>query len=904
MQNPSLQFFPLQPLLFWQTGSLALVAGIVGANAPVMALTALALLCLADSRSWKFARLVLLGLCFGAGWWMGAPPAQQAMVVPPWFTESLETHKAVRVTGEVVRVEGLPNRRLRLRLHAVRPVAEDNSALLPGDVNWTWEMPAGALRPIVGQRVSALLKIRPIRGFRNAETNSFEDYWARKGLFFQSWSKEDTAELLVSGEPSWPAALREKLRQAVTDALGLEGRVSAQHSVGAGGGVIPALLFGDRFYLVTADVDRIKAAGLAHSLALSGQHLTVVGLGALALVAGIGLLVPGVFLHVPASGLLALLSVPLAIGYLWLGNAPPSLVRAVIMLVVWCLFCGVSGGLFSRLFCALRGRAVSSSNRLSTLAFPDALLVALTCMVFFDPLCVYDIGVQLSFTAVAGLALASPLLRRLWHDGPLSFSPLSRMRNEITLKQEAGSRCVRFLWLTLGCSLAAQLATLPLTMALFGSTTLWFPTNLLWLPVLGFMVLPLAFLGLIGVAVGWSALGGALLTLAAVPCDWLLHGLCWLQREAGMSAVWGLRPHWTGILGFGAVLVAAAMLVGRVNEGKLCVPRAAKRLFAGGILLLLTGSLLRFSGETTQRVTLRMLDVGQGQALLLEWPRVFASGYVLERQAASTPPLCPADTLMDSPQGWSRQAGETRTARALIDGGGFFSKNFDSGRDIVSPILTANREPRLDWIALSHPDQDHVRGLLFIGEQFEIEGAFTALLPGIDAPPDPPKPLAQALVSVLAQQTIPRHTLHAGDRLILWRDDTASEVRELVLQVLAPVPGEVPRANNGLIFRLVYKGRGLALFPGDAEAPYIRALLRRGVELQSEVLIVPHHGSAGSMVPALYKAVQPRLALASAGTFNSYRLPSWRVRETLEKQAVPLRSTAEEGGIVCTWELD
>ena len=104
-----------------------------------------------------------------------------------------------------------------------------------------------------------------------------------------------------------------------------------------GSSIIPALLFGDRYGLNTPDMERINAAGLTHSLALSGQHLAVVGLGALALTGIVGLLAPGLFLRFPAYSLIGLLSLPLASAYLWLGDAPPSLVRAALMLAIVCL---------------------------------------------------------------------------------------------------------------------------------------------------------------------------------------------------------------------------------------------------------------------------------------------------------------------------------------------------------------------------------------------------------------------------------------------------------------------------------------------------------------------------------------------------------------------------------------
>ena len=296
----------------------------------------------------------------------------------------------------------------------------------------------------------------------------------------------------------------------------------------------------------------------------------------------------------------------------------------------------------------------------------------------------------------------------------------------------AGGRFIRLLWLTLGSSVAAQLATLPLVLDAFGRSTLWFPINLLWLPALGFIVLPLSFLGLIAAAAGLEQAAGFLLHLANIPCEALLHSLCWLQAHAGLDLFVSPRPHWTAILGFGAIAVALAMRIHRDH-----FPHAAKRLLISGALLLSVGPLLWVHAFFEPKISLRVLDVGQGQAVLLEWPY---------------------------------------GGRAMVDGGGLFSDRFDVGRDLVSPVLTANNLPRLDFIAVTHPDRDHLKGLLFIAANYAMKAAYTAPLEGIDTPQHgSPRPLSEAFTAILASRGIPRHTLGAGNVLPL-ADGLALEV--------------------------------------------------------------------------------------------------------------------------------
>ena len=885
---------PLQPLLFWETLILFFAAGIVAARFPLPALTACGLLAWTDSRTRRPLCCLAALLCIAAGWWTGvkAEPAVPE-TVPAWLEKALTSQRAVAVEGTDVRVRGLPDERLHVVLRGVRP--DPDSEALPGDLALTWERPQGP-RPLPSQTLSGRLKIRPVRGFRNSGLWNSEIYWHRQGVFFQAWTKEDKADIVVSGAPSPRAALRERLRQKVADAAapfdaaaflpGLaveatgappalredaeafpaqpprvsapEGKGAPRHTAeehearlkqgeegiraGAVSPVIPALLFGDRFLLRTPDLQRVNAAGLMHSLALSGQHLAVAGLGALAASALIGLFFPRFFLRMPAYSLMALLSVPLAAVYLWLGGAPPSLIRAALMLGLVCLLRHAADLLPERLH--------GTRNLRPPFSFPDILIMALACMVLSDPLCLYDLGVQLSFSAVAGIALCSPLLRRLWR--PFAPSPFEVLHGDLSPLRAAAKRFLELLWLTLGCSVAAQLATLPLVLDAFGRSTVWFPLNLLWLPILGFLVLPLAFLGLLACAAGWDQVAGCLLHLASLPCDALLSGLRWLEDHAGLDAFVAPRPHWTALLGFGAVGVAACL---RLNRERL--PLAGKRLLIAGALLLCVGPLLRVHAFFEPAVSLRALDVGQGQALLLEWPH---------------------------------------GGRALIDGGGLFSERFDVGRDIVSPLLTANALPRLDFIAVSHPDRDHIKGLLFIASRFSLKAAYTARIAGLD-PPSPPgaaaPALAEAFASVLALRGIPRHTLEAGDRISL--------AEGLALEVLSPPRGKAVSGNDGLVLRLVFQGRGLALLPGDAEKPALRELLRSGTDLSAEVLILPHHGSAGSLLPELYDAVRPSIAIASAGAYNAYRLPSRRIREELARRGIPLRVTGEEGEIRIRW---
>ena len=89
---------PLQPLLFWETGVLLFVAGIVAARFPVPALTACALFAWTDSRTRRPLCCLLAAACVIAGWWIGEKSVPRVpQEYPAWLEKSLSSRRAVTV---------------------------------------------------------------------------------------------------------------------------------------------------------------------------------------------------------------------------------------------------------------------------------------------------------------------------------------------------------------------------------------------------------------------------------------------------------------------------------------------------------------------------------------------------------------------------------------------------------------------------------------------------------------------------------------------------------------------------------------------------------------------------------------------------------------------------------------
>ncbi len=785
---------PAQGLLPWQVLLGFFVAGLVCARWPGPGLLAVALfglLAVPIARSRPPQTLILLMFALGAGLaWNGVHSPQGGM--PAWTLNP----KTVQVRAVVEEVRPKPGSRLQLILRDVHCTASGEVEALPGKVVLTWQDPLDLPSP--GQQLAGQFKVKPVRGFVNPGTWDSRFTWLVQGVRFRAFVRADQGAITCSGDPGALTQLRHRLRQEVLE----------RTPPGTGRGFLLALLMGDRSELSYEELDMVRRASLAHVLAQSGLHLGFVVSLAWLLVLGAGRACPGIHLHLPRRKLIVLVAAPLVLAYLWLGAFRPSLLRAALMFSFWGLL-------------LFRGRPQ---------ILTDGLFFALGAILLFNPLAVFDLGLQMSVLAVAGIVLLWPVV--------------SDLLNRVVPPGRLG-RVLKPAGALLGVSLVANLVLLPLMVWNFGQVSPHLYLNLIWLPVIGWLALPAGLLGLVcALLPGLEGLSGSLFSLASWSLSLLMHGLETLDSHGALEVMVPLRPRWPEMLGFWIILGVGAVWWKRFSR----LPLWSVAL---GVMLLLAPGLVREWSFGPERVGVKTVDVGQGQAVLIEW-------------------------------------GQGR--RMLVDGGGSWNRDFDLGRFALAPALTWGRAPKVDFVVLSHSDFDHLRGLYFILEHFSVQTfMFNGRWPsGWDG---------QRLTDALGRRGIPIQPLKSGDVLDLQPG--------LKLEVLHPAALEAIKASNNrsLILRLVHQDRGLALLPGDAENEALERLLKDRARLQSDLLLVPHHGSASSLLPPFYRQVDPRLAVVSCGFLNIFNFPHPRVAAALENLGVELMSTADQGMIEVDWDL-
>jgi competence protein ComEC len=226
--------------------------------------------------------------------------------------------------------------------------------------------------------------------------------------------------------------------------------------------------------------------------------------------------------------------------------------------------------------------------------------------------------------------------------------------------------------------------------------------------------------------------------------------------------------------------------------------------------------------------------------------------------------------------------------RMLVDGGGSYRDGgMDPGERLLAPALWDRGIGRLDYLVLSHPHPDHLKGLLFLARTFPI-GEFWES--GIsDGGND-----YLTLKRILAEKGVPVRRIDATTGPI--------RVGTAVIELLAPSifsGGAADLNESSLVFRLRLQDFAV-LFTGDIGSEAERILLSNPAALRCTVLKVPHHGSRASSSTPFLAAASPACALIGAGYENRFHLPSRETLDRLRKQGGRVFRTDLDGTITVT----
>ena len=460
--------------------------------------------------------------------------------------------------------------------------------------------------------------------------------------------------------------------------------------------------------------------------------------------------------------------------------------------------------------------------------FNTLSIAALIILMLFPP-ALFSVSFQLSFTAVASILLG------------LSVFPMDNYGEGERLVIKWRNRILSFLWV----SLFAILGTMPLTAYYFNQTSLvGILANCFAVPVIGFLVVPLGIVAAFITPVS-TAIASFAFHVCTVVLNWSIAVIGFISGFS-FAAVNTITPSFIEIAGFYLLLCGVCLFVRYPKKAKWAL------VFAAVILLSDAGYWIQHRLlHNDFRVT--VLDVGQGTACVLEFP----DGYTM-----------------------------------LIDGGGFSDNSaFDVGERIVAPFLWRNKIRTVDTLVLSHPNSDHLNGLIYIAENFHVKHLWSNHEP------------ADTLGYKKLLSIVKKNRIHHPDFCSLPRTMTLNGVEIKILHpeanfdpnsILARVKGE---NNNSMVVKTTF-GSTSILFTGDiCETAEEEMLHRNAADLTSTVLVCPHHGSKSSSTPQFVHQVNPEYVVIPVGWQNRFHFPHPKVLERYQKQECKIFRTDLDGAV-------
>ena len=225
--------------------------------------------------------------------------------------------------------------------------------------------------------------------------------------------------------------------------------------------------------------------------------------------------------------------------------------------------------------------------------------------------------------------------------------------------------------------------------------------------------------------------------------------------------------------------------------------------------------------------------------------------------------------------------------KILIDGGG--QKNFDIGKNTLLPYLFNRKILEIDYCIISHFDQDHCGGILYILEQIKVKNV-------IIGKQYEDSTNYNKFKEIVKKQNLNVKIVEAGMRINIEKN--------LYFDVLWPdsqkMISDNAINNNSLVCKLNYNKFSM-LFTGDieeiAEKEIVSKYENNTSILKSTILKTAHHGSKTSSIEKILDVVKPQYAFIGVGENNTFGHPSNITIENLEKRKIKIYRTDKMGEI-------
>lgn len=590
------------------------------------------------------------------------------------------------------------------------------------------------------------------------------------------------------------------------------------------------LLIGDRTNLDENIEEDFKTSNLTHMLAISGSHFAYI--------------------------ILALTYINKLLRRKRLGQ--------VLMLVIIILFMNLTGNTGS----VVRSGIMALLGILASMFYKKVdlwtnMAIAILIQIIFNPYIIFDIGVQLSYGGVIGIAIFNKSICNVLEYGICKINTKLRsnkiINNEMSknkkninlIKQKNNKRLdsknnkkesneiiknlIIYIKESVSVTISANIVIIPIMMLNFNTISLSFVvSNLITGSILGIIII-YAF-----ILVFLSILFKSFILPLFLILNLLLKLLIFIAHicsELPFSKIYVVTPNLFLII----IFYLAIYLLNKRKFNK-------KFLIIITLICIILNFTFPIITSKRNNLEINFIDVGQGDSTLIR----------------------------------------VNNKNILVDGGGSsYGETFDVGEMILFPYLLDRGINKIDYVIISHFDSDHCQGLNFVMENMKVENA---------------------IISKLGQESNEYDTFielakKQKTNLIFVKKGDAIKIGSATINILFPEDTKITdneKNNNAIVFKFIWKDVSI-LFTGDieekAESRILNLYSYNLSTLQATILKVAHHGSKTSTTKKFIEAVKPKIALIGVGEDNNFGHPNIGVIERLENIGCKIYRTDKAGEI-------
>ena len=675
-------------------------------------------------------------------------------------------------------------------------------------------------------------------------------YYQRQGIHGRVWASS------VERQRGQPPAQYEKIKNQMYE-FRQEWKKRLCAELGEkDGNTLSAMLLGEKGQMDEEVRELYQANGIGHILAISGLHLSFIGIGMYKMLRRL----TGSY---PIGGVFGILFLAL---YILMIGFTVSAVRALVMFLF-------------RVGADMTGRHYDA---------PTALSFAAAVVLIWRPLSLYDGGFWLSFGAVFAVLAVVPVVQG-WMESkyPENKGGSMQKSDRISITYRICMTIVQGLTVSLGINLII----LPILLYYFFE----FPIYSLFLNL---FVIPLMSVLL------FMGMEGSLFSVFFLPlssaCFWICGGILRLYEMScnlaltlpGAQFVAGKPEIWQIAVYYGILVIVLLLLRERerlvehvdsspkqagcgsgvgmqkyaVSKSDISMQKHVKRLRRFALTLGMAGIIVLTHRWGEQgKLTTVVLDVGQGDGI-----------------------------FMRGPEGGTY----------LVDGGSSDVKK--AGQYRIEPFLKSQGVGVLDYVLISHGDSDHISGVEELIERQDTGVKIgTLVLPVQEVWDEALEGLAEKAKEYEIRVVVikPGQSIKEGNMTVtcIQPGNPGAEAENKEFEGRDAEEGYEP-GNAASMVLAVKSGEFDMLLTGDVEGGGEEQLTKQLEEQYRdctwEILKVAHHGSKNSSSEEFLRQVKPAYAFISAGRENRYGHPHQETIEKLTDAGSKIYSTQENGALI------